>query len=200
MEMILKPSKARLEYYRKQRLRKLKFKFDLLKTYSDKLEFWDIHLADAQGFVSFQRSYYVLDIDKNEKEHKKPENIITIFPKDKTETEQLNRWLLNKHLRPDYYNIKKLKEKYFTTVQGNDFALEYTEQEIAKIGKRKNGEKNFINENMNAAIDLKEWDWGYQSVIENKDICLELDTKIFLDNVLGIAKGIADAYYWKFLK
>ena len=150
-------------------IKRAKKKFDKL-TYPDKLKFWDENIVKDFHYSSSSIGFYLENDREIEDEGITPDRSITIYPKDKAETELHNRWLYNHILTNKenwHCNFEILKEKYFETIKGNPRAKEFTEKEIRAIEIKRDREKA----NMEQKHSIYFWGfyYGYQSVVESRD-------------------------------
>ena len=181
-------------------LRKLKIPFDKLKTYSEKLKFWDEYFWGEKGYFHFSWSYFFNEID-TEQERLKPENFITIYPDNKSETEQFNSWLFN-HIQNDketeFCNFGKVKETYYEKIKDNPRAIEYIEQQIEAITTQRDRERKYMTEQRDTFF----WGYylGYQTVVQKTSFPLQMDAEELNRIILSVAKGICDAHYLGFLE
>ncbi len=182
--------------YTPKQLRALKKKFTPLP-YADKLKFWDEYFSELHGFYNYFYTTIYFD-DVADTERMKPENFISLYPKDKQEKEQFNRWVLNSIQRNPHYNFENLKENYFDKITNNPRPIEYTEQEIKGIEKQRDKEKKYMDEGR----DIPSWGYyyGYQSVVQSIDVTKEIEADTLQRIGLSFAKGIVDAHYLGFLE
>lgn len=185
-----------------KQVKELILKFHQL-SYLEKLKYWE----DTFGYeysISFSSRGFYSENDIEEigpKEMINPDFAISIYPENKTETEQHNFWLLGhiqKNKTTEHCNFEYLKENYFSKVKDNPHAIEFTEQEIESINKQKAREKKLIDEKQ--PIRLWGYYFGYQSVVMRENPYLQLDAHDFKKICLAYAKGIADAHYLGFLE
>jgi hypothetical protein len=177
----------------------LKLKFDKL-SYAEKLKFWDEKIKNdidiyTISSVGFYRENEIKELGIVS------DSSISIYPNDKVELEQHNRWLFN-HIQTDkalrHCHFESLKESYFETINNNPRAIEYTEQEIYAIKEQRDKEKKYSDEKRNVSL----WGYylGYQSVVKKENFYLELAADKFKRIGVSYAKGIADAHYLGFLE
>ncbi len=185
-----------------KQINELKVKFDQL-SYSEKLKFWDDTFGYECGITFSSRGFYSEnDIEEiGPRETINPEYAISIYPKNKTETEQHNFWLLD-HIQKSksiqHCSIELLKENYYTKVKNNPRAIEYTEIEIESINKQKEKDKKLKDEKR----QIRFWGYyfGYQSVVMQEQSYLQLEASDFKSICVPYAKGIADAHFLGFLE
>lgn len=176
------------------------FKSDFEKlNYPEKLIFWDKHIYNDTQYVfssiglptgrDFGRDTISL------------EYTISIFPKNAGEIKLHNQWLFDHITKDNEYktlSLEYLKERYFDTIENNPRPIEYTEQEIATIDKKKSRQKILLE----AKNDIILWGYycGYQSIVRNENTHLTLPAEDFKKIAEEYIKGRNDAFYLGFLE
>lgn len=183
----------------KKKYRKIKKEFDAIKSYSDKLSYWKTYLCSKESiYWDFIPRYF---IEGDEQERLLPENQVCIFPEHSCDKELFCDWifkLIEEDSTLKIHSFNKLKLAFNENISRTPLPKEYILSELKEIEYQRDKEqKNFENK-----LPINKWAYyyGYMSVVKGKKLWIDMDSELFFKWSLNISNGVADAYYYSFLK
>jgi len=183
----------------KKKYRKIKKEFDAIKNYPDKLDYWKTNLCSKESiYWDLIPRYFLLE---EVQERELPENQVCIFPEHSNDKELFCDWVFNLIEEDDSlkkHSFNKLKLAFNETIGKTPLPKEFILSELKEIEYQRDKEKK----NCENKLQLITWAYyyGYTSVVKGKKLWIDMDSELFYKLSLSISKGVADAYYYSFLK
>lgn len=183
----------------RKKYRRIKKEFETIENYPDKLSYWKTNLCSKENtYWNFIPRYF---IKGDEQERLLPDNQICIFPENSSDKELFCDWIFNLIEEDDTikkHSFNKLKLAFNETISRTPLPKEYILSELKEIEyQREKEQKNFENK---LQIDTWAYYYGYISVVKGKKLWIDMDSELFFKLSLNITNGVADAYYYSFLK